>query len=58
MPSHNHAQLNNDDIGAGSGGNPDMAAGNHYAGQTGFAGGDTPHNIMQPYFVIHYIIKI
>jgi microcystin-dependent protein len=59
MPSHAHAELFDDHIGAAGGNNaPDANGGGVQLGTTGPAGGGAAHNNMQPYFVLTYIIKI
>lgn len=57
MPSHTHPQLFDDDDGAAGGNNPDAHGGQRQLGTTGPTGGGQPHNNMQPFFVLTYIIK-
>ncbi|MBN1661183.1 MAG: tail fiber protein [Anaerolineae bacterium] len=52
MPSHSHSTL----VALGSGIAP-IAGANWGTGQTGSTGGDGPHNNMQPYLVLNYLIK-
>lgn len=56
MPSHNHQITRN--ANGGGGASPAATGGsNGNPWQTSFSGGDSPHSLMQPYVVFHYIIK-
>lgn len=57
MPSHSHTYIF--DQTAGSNTNAvKTGTQSSYGNNTGFTGGDQPHNIMQPYIVLNYIIKV
>ncbi len=55
MPSHVHGL--GDDSGGGSGASTTNNANAGTAGDTLSTGSDTPHNIMQPYLVVSWLIK-
>lgn len=60
MPSHNHTQNVRNDV-AGAGGRNGLAGSPPHATVDGFlnaTGGDQPHNNMQPFVVLNYIIKV
>jgi len=62
MPVHDHAyDLRNMATGAGSNGHevhPKPANSEPDSAQTRMTGGDQPHNNMQPFLVVNYIIKV
>lgn len=57
MPSHNHT-YQWQRIGSGSSYTAGATSGSAYVASTGDTGGGQPHNILQPYVVVNYIIKV
>lgn len=59
MPNHSHPDP--DDQTQGDGGSPGYVYGQFQQTRqknTGAVGGDVPHNNMQPYLAVHYVVKI